>query len=343
MAPAGEDSFECCLNQEASVDVLLNQRHLVHRGETATKILKLRSWLLGAFRGHFEKSGYFEITPPCILQTQVEGGSTLFSFDYFGEKAYLTQSSQLYLETVCPSLGDVYCIQESFRAEKSKTRRHLSEFTHIEAEFSFIKFDDLLCRIEEMVCDVVARMLKHPIAAAYLKDLHPEFVAPKRPFKRMDYSEAIAWLQAHSVMKEEDGMPFQFGDDIPEKPERFMTDTIGEPIFLCRFPVEIKSFYMMKDASDPRVTESCDLLMPNVGEIVGGSMRIFDEEELMAGFKREGLDPAPYYWFIDLRKYGSFPHGGFGLGFERFMAWLLKRDHVRDVCLYPRYIGRCLP
>lgn len=340
-APSGEDAFDARLNKEANVDVLFNQRHLVHRGDIAMKILKMRSVFLSAFRNYFGKCGYFEVTPPCLVQTQVEGGSTLFELDYFGEKAYLTQSSQLYLETVCPSLGDVYCIQESFRAEKSRTRRHLSEYTHVEAEFSFIDYNELICRVEDMVCSVVEGVLSGPLAS-YLGDLNPGFKMPKRPFRRMDYKEAIDWLGSHGVNKE-DGTPFVFGDDIPEKPERHMTDEIGEPIFLCRFPAEIKSFYMLRDENDRRVTESFDLLMPGVGEIVGGSMRIFDEEELLAAFKREGLDLAPYYWFIDLRKYGSFPHGGFGLGFERFLAWILNRDHVRDVCLYPRYIGRCLP
>jgi len=340
-APGGDEAFESQLNTESDPNVLYNLRHLVIRGETSSKILKMRSVIVQAFRQHFFDQGYFELTPPCLVQTQVEGGSTLFEFEYYGEKAYLTQSSQLYLETAVPSLGDVFCIQESFRAEASRTRRHLSEFSHLEAECPFIDFDELLNRIEFLVRDVVDRVLKSPYKD-YLYELNPSFVAPKTPFKRMAYVEALDYLKENNITKE-DGSFYEFGDDIPEKPEREMTDKLNQPILLCKFPAELKSFYMPRCQDDNRLTESVDLLLPGVGEIVGGSMRIWKMDELIKGYEREGIDPSPYYWFTDQRKYGSCPHGGYGLGIERFLAWILGRNHVREVCFYPRYMNRCQP
>ncbi|KAE8376096.1 hypothetical protein BDV26DRAFT_266388 [Aspergillus bertholletiae] len=327
---------------DADPQTLYDNRHLVLRGETASAVMKVRAAALRAFRKSFEENRMLEVTPPAMVQTQVEGGSTLFKFDYYGENAYLTQSSQLYLETCLPSLGDVYCVCPSFRAEKSLTRRHLSEYTHIEAELDFITFTDLLDHLEAVICRVIDLILADPEAAAHIKQLNPDFKPPSRPFLRMKYSDAIQWLIEHEIPNEE-GKPHQFGDDIAEAAERKMTDIINQPIFLTHFPAEIKAFYMKKDPEDRRVTESVDVLMPGVGEIVGGSMRMDDWDELMAAYKHEGMDPSPYYWYTDQRKYGTSPHGGYGLGLERFLAWLCARYTVRDCSLYPRFTGRCTP
>ncbi|ETO34268.1 asparaginyl-tRNA synthetase, cytoplasmic isoform 2 [Reticulomyxa filosa] len=244
----------------------------------------------------------------------------------------------------------------SYRAERSHTRRHLSEYTHVEGELPFISYNDLLDCLEDMVVDVCARIIKDH--GDLLKSLNPKFVnfflicffekersdhdnadsialfftislnyktqeAPKKPFVRLNHEDAIRYCNEHNIYKDEETKEkFKFGDDITEKPERQMTDQIGKPIFLMRFPAEIKSFYMSRDKERPDLTESVDLLMPNVGEIVGGSMREWSYEKLTNGFKSHGIDPVHYYWYNDLRKYGTFEHGGFGLGLERFL-WLI--------------------
>ncbi|KAI9007919.1 hypothetical protein CLU79DRAFT_840389 [Phycomyces nitens] len=341
-APSGDDAFNNKVTQDADPSFLLDSRHLVIRGETQSAVLKARAEVIKAFRAHYDARGYTEVTPPCMVQTQVEGGSTLFEFNYYGEKAYLTQSSQLYLETCLPSLGDVFCLAESYRAEKSHTRRHLSEYSHLEAEMAFLSFDDLLENLEDLICDTIERVMADETTRKLIEQLNPNFKIPERPFMRMKYADAIEYLRANDI-KKEDGSYYVFGEDIPEAPERAMTDKINRPIFLTHFPAEIKAFYMQKVPGDRSVTESVDVLMPNVGEIVGGSMRMDDREELLEAYTKAGIDPTPYYWYTDQRKYGTTPHGGYGLGVERFLAWLLNRHTVRDCSLYPRFTGRCTP
>lgn len=341
-APGGDDAFEGRLTAETDASIRADLRHLELRGETATAVMRFRAAMLRAFREAFDQRRITEVTPPCMVQTSVEGGSTLFEFNYYGASAYLTQSSQLYLETVLPSLGDVYCIQESFRAEKSLTRRHLSEYTHLEAELAFIEFKDLLDHLEDMITSVVGTLMADPVAAEIIKTLNPNFVAPQKPFMRLDYRDAIKYLNEHGI-KKEDGSDHVVGDDIAEAAERKMTDQIGQVIMLINFPKTLKSFYMKAIPGDGDFTESVDVLVPGVGEIVGGSMRIADYDELMAGYKREGIPPEPYYWFTDQRKYGTTEHGGYGLGVERLLAWFLNRFTVRECCLYPRYMGRARP
>lgn len=303
-AAGDKEAITTRADPKADPQTLYDNRHLVLRGEISSSVMKVRAAVLRAFRQTYEAEitpSCLEVTPPCMVQTQVEGGATLFEFSYYGEKAYLTQSSQLYLETCLPSLGNVFCVAPSFRAEKSLTRRHLSEYTHIEAELDFITFDDMLNHLELVMSTVIEIVLRDPKIKQAVMKLNPDFEVPARPFMRMRYSDAIKWLQEHDI-KNEEGQPHEFGDDIAEAAERKMTDIINKPIFLTHFPVAIKAFYMKKDPEDLRVTESVDCLMPGVGEIVGGSMRMDDYDELMEAYQREGIDPKPYYWYTDQRK-----------------------------------------
>ncbi|CAH8619743.1 unnamed protein product [Schistosoma bovis] len=337
-APAG--GIDSVLTVESDIDTQLDNRHLVIRGENTSKVLRLISVALEAFRAHYLDRGYVEVLPPTFVQTQVEGSSTLFSLNYFGENAFMSQSSQLYLETCIPAVGDCYCITRSYRAEKSRTRRHLSEYNHVEAECPFIDLNGLLERIEDLVVDVCDRIMKK--SGDLLLDVNPQFKIPKSPFKRLKYEDAIVHLNNLGITKE-DLTPFQYGDDIPEAPERRLVDTIGEPVLLTNFPAGLKVFYMLRTKGDQRLTDSVDLLVPGVGELVGGSMRLDNIDDLLKGYQSEGIDPTPYYWYTDQRKFGTCSHGGYGLGFERFCTWLLGKDHIRDVCLYPRFMGRCRP
>lgn len=303
-AAGDKDAITTRVAADADPQTLYDNRHLVLRGDKSSAVMKIRAALLRAVRHVYEVEivpSCLEVTPPSMVQTQVEGGATLFEFNYYGDKAYLTQSSQLYLETCLPSLGNVFCIAPSFRAEKSLTRRHLSEYTHIEAELDFISFDDLLVHLELFMSKVIEKTFLDPVIKKLVYDLNPSFQIPERPFMRMKYTDAIKWLREHDIPNE-NGQPHEIGDDIAEAAERKMTDEIKRPIFLTHFPAGIKAFYMKKDPEDREVTESVDCLVPGVGEIVGGSMRIEDYDELMTACKNEGIDPKPYYWYTDQRR-----------------------------------------
>jgi asparaginyl-tRNA synthetase len=326
------------IRPDSGPQVYLDKRHLVLRGEKTSDIMRFRDFTTRSFRKFFFGREFVEVTPSTIVQTQVEGGSTLFSFKYFDTDAYLTQSSQLYLETVLASLGNVFCILPSFRAEKSRTRRHLTEYTHIEAEMPWIDFEDLLDFMEDMIIFVYSEVQTNPIA----KKFDVTWDVPTKPFERVSYEQAIELLREYDI-KGETGEYLEYGDEITEGPERTLVDRINKPAFLTHFPTGMKPFYMKINEDNPNIMNAADLLLPNVGEIIGGSQREDDLEVLLKRMKEEDLDPTPYYWYLDQRKYGTVPHSGFGLGLERFIQALLNLDHIREACLYPRLINRATP
>lgn len=338
---SSSSSIENVYNEESNVDVLLDNRHLVIRESKNSIILKQKSILLQCLREYFYKNDYYEVIAPTIVQNQVEGGSTLFHINYFGQDTYLTQSSQLYLEAAVPSMRRVFCCLPSYRAEKSRTRRHLSEYTHFEAEVGFVTFDELLQILEDLL--VTTCELMESKAGSMIRYVNPKYKSLERGFISMRYTEAIQWLCDNNIINEETGKIFTIGDDITEAPERKMVDTINKPIFLHHFPTDNKPFYMARDKDDPSLTESVDLLLPSVGEIVGGSIRSINLELMLENMKKEKIDPSTYYWYTDLRKYGACCTGGWGLGVERLLCWFLGIYNIRDACLFPRFIGRAFP
>lgn len=330
------------INRESEKDTWLDNGHLGLRMPQRSLFLRAQSQLLKSIREFYWANDYTEITTPTLVQTQVEGGATLFGLDYYGEKAYLTQTSQLYLETTVPVTGKSFCIMPSYRAEKSKTTRHLSEFTHVEGELADITFEDLLDQIEKLI--------RHALRSFYstmmeeIKKVYPEFepvVLSEKPFKRITYREAIDFLHKNNHLKT-DGTPYEQGDDIADASEKYLMETYGEnqPVFLIRFPEDHKPFYVSKDKEG---TQTCDLLFPGIGEIVGGSMRHTHHGDLVKGFEREGIDSTPYYWYLDMAKYGPCPHGGYGLGFERLLMCIMKYKSVDQSTLYCRKPSRCTP
>lgn len=332
------------INKDTQSFQKLEQGHLYMRTPERMLFLQARSFLMRCFRDFFFSKDCTEVSPPTFVGTQVEGGSTLFKLDYFGREAFLTQSSQLYLESVVPVCMKTFCMVNSYRAEKSHTTRHLTEYLHVEAEFADIQFDCLLDFIEEMVHTVSKRFYEKfgdKIKEIYGEDF--KFHSFERPFKRIQYKDAIEFLRSTGYTKET-GIPFELGDDIPDAAELYICQKYadGTPVFLTHFLTAHKPFYM-KLAEDKKYTESVDLLWPGLGEVVGGSMRKQHKQEIVEALKEEGLNLDDYTFYLDLAEYGSHSKGGFGLGFERLLASLMRYKNVTSACLYPRFVTRCTP
>lgn len=325
-------------HKEHGVDFLMDRRHLWLRSPRENAILRIRAEIEMAAREFFHQNDFLLVDSPIITPAACEGTTTLFQLDYHGEKAYLTQSGQLYNEASAMAVGRMYCFGPTFRAEKSKTRRHLMEFWMIEAEAAFCDMDDNIKIQEELIYFIIQRVLKNR-----RKDL--EFIgrdiskleAITLPFPKISYTEAVQILR-------DNGIDFNWGDDFGAPHETAISENFNAPVFVHRYPTEIKAFYMKPDPDDPKVVLGADLLAPEgYGEIIGGGQRIDDLQLLEQRIAEQKLPQEAFEWYVDLRRYGSVPHSGFGLGLERTVAWLCKLDHVRETIPYPRMLYRVYP
>lgn len=325
--------------KDLSEEYLLDIRHLWMRSQKMTSIMKARHHIVNYLREFFEAEGFYELAPPIITRSGCEGGSTLFEMDYFGEKSYLTQSSQMYAEVFIFGLGKVYVLAPSFRAEKSRTIRHLAEYWHLEPEMAFYDYKMNMDLQESMVKYAVGKMVSNYSDLLKACGREPEDLRAtiEKPFERMDYEVAVEEVN-------ELGGKMEWGQDFGADEEALLTKGAEAPMFVTRFPKEIKAFYMKEDPNKSEVVLNDDLLAPaGHGEIIGGSERIWHYDELIARMKEQNLKIEDYQWYVDLRKYGSVPHSGFGLGIERFVKWTLNLDHIRDAIPFPRTINRCYP
>jgi asparaginyl-tRNA synthetase len=324
--------------KEHGVDFLLSLRHLWMRSAQQHAVLRVRSEIEQAIRDFFYERDYVLIDSPILTGSSVEGTSTLFETDYFGEKAYLSQSGQLYLEPAAAAFGRVYCFGPTFRAEKSKTRRHLTEFWMVEPEVAFLEFEGLCALAEEFVVSLVGRALDR--CAEELKRLERDtskLQAIRAPFPRTTYRQAVEKLAAK-------GFAVKFGDDLGADEETALASEADRPLIVSRFPAAIKSFYMQPDPEDPEVVLGLDMLAPEgYGEIIGGSQRIHDLALIEKRLAEHGLPREPYEWYLDVRRYGTFPHSGFGMGLERFVTWVCGIHHLREAIPYPRTLKRIYP
>lgn len=326
------------ISKDLSEEFLLDVRHLWLRSQKMTNILKARNHMVAYFREFFSKEGFYEITPPILTRSECEGGSTLFELEYFGNKAYLSQSGQLYSEALITALEKVYVLAPSFRAEKSRTIKHLTEYWHLEPEMAYYDHEMNMELQEKMVEHVVQKMVKENSELLKNCGRDPEELKKvKAPFPRMDYEEAVEKVN-------ELGGKMKSGEDFGADEEALFTKGLEKPIFVHHFPKDIKAFYMRADPKRPETALCNDLYAPNGhGELIGGSERIWELDELLQRMKEQKLNEKDHKWYVDLRRYGSVPHAGFGLGIERFVKWVLNLNHIRDTIPWPRTITRCYP
>lgn len=325
--------------KEHGVEFLMDHRHLWLRSKRQTAILRIRHRIVKAIRDFFDDRGFTLMDAPIITPTSVEGTSTLFETEYFDlGKAYLTQSGQLYAEAGAMALGKVYTFGPTFRAEKSKTRRHLTEFWMVEPEAAFFDLNDDMDLAEEFVEYIVQTVLKdRKNELEILERDTTKLENVKRPFPRISYDEAVEILKKN-------GVDFQWGNDFGGGDETIISDQFDRPVMVHRYPAEVKAFYMKRDPENPKVALAVDMLAPEgYGEIIGGSQREDDLDLLLQRIDEHNLPREPFEWYLDLRKYGSVPHSGFGLGIERTVAWICGLDHVRETIPFPRMIYRNTP
>ena len=326
--------------KEHGVDFLMSQRHLWLRSSKQVAVLKIRSEVESGIHDFFYKRGYTKIDSPILTPAACEGTSNLFETQYTeDEKAYLSQSGQLYVEPAAAALGKVYCFGPTFRAEKSKTRRHLREFWMVEPEVAFLEIDGLMDLAEEFVKELTARVLdtRRDDLKRLERDVTKLEVIAQKPFPRISYREAVEILQKKSF-------PVKFGDDLGGDEETALTEGFDTPVMVTRYPTSIKAFYMQPDPNDPDVVLGLDMLAPEgYGEIIGGSQRIHDHDLLLSRITQHNLPLESFQWYLDIRKYGTFPHSGFGMGLERFVAWMCGVPHLRECIPYPRMLYRIYP
>ena len=325
--------------KEHGVDYLMDRRHLWIRAERQTAILRVRHEIINAVRDFFNDQGFILADTPIFTPAACEGTTTLFPVEYFeNEKAYLTQSGQLYNEANAMALGKVYAFGPTFRAEKSKTRRHLTEFWMVEPEMAYADLNDVITLAEGLITSVVARVLDR--RAKELKALERDTAkleAVKAPFPRLKYDDAAKMLL-------DKGLPFVVGGDLGGTDETVLSQQFDRPVCVTHYPAAIKAFYMKPDPNEPDKALCVDVLAPEgYGEIIGGGQRLDDLDLLLQRIKEHDLPQESFEWYLDLRRYGSVPHGGFGMGIERCVSWICGLEHVRETIPYPRMLYRIYP
>ncbi|MGA2416608.1 MAG: asparagine--tRNA ligase [Candidatus Sulfotelmatobacter sp.] len=330
--------------KEHGTEFLMEHRHLWVRSQRQASILRVRAEIIKAVRDFFDDRGFTLTDPPILTPAACEGTSTLFPVDYFDEQAYLTQSGQLYIEATAMALGKVYSFGPTFRAEKSKTRRHLTEFWMVEPEVAYAELDDLMDLAEGLISFVVKRCLDRRRAdlQAIGRDV-AKLEKVEAPFPRISYDDAVKNLQ-EGYAKGTLETKFEWGGDFGSPDETYLSAQFDKPVMVHRYPAQVKAFYMEPDPQRPELALCVDVLAPEgYGEIVGGSQRMASHELLVQRIHEHGLPEEAFKWYLDLRKYGSVPHGGFGMGIERVVAWICGLEHVRETIPFPRMLHRLYP